>query len=232
MLIALFLANLPVRWWGPFEDRFPVRRMASAAGLLTMIAGVGLAIRGYLRFVEVAADGTNRAILAAQSDLAQVPGWALLALPAFLLATPTGLLALYLTTSGFFRGAAAFLTDEVSGDYLLTGADALVRSAVGRASRRSRLRNRERAEGAPVPDRVVAGKQIGRPEFALVLLASRAKPDWAPGSYLVGGDGSAYRIGPAFDFASSGGLRTAYPLTVLDTLEPIRHAIPYDLPRK
>ena len=196
-----------------------------------MLGGIALGSFGYIAFVSEAADGMNRVLIGAQSDLVQVPGWALLSLPAFLFTTWKGMLSLYLTASGFFRAAGALLADDYRGDYLLTLVDWLIRRAwTARVAARRRAR-RERLEGPEVPDRLVSGAQVRRPEFDLVLLASRAKPDWEQGSYLVGSDGAAYRIGAAFDFESPAGLRTAYPLAPLTTLEPIRHAIPYELPR-
>ena len=197
-----------------------------------MLGGMALGSFGYIAFVSEAADGMNRVLIGAQSDLVQIPGWALLSLPAFLFTTPQGAFSLYLTASGFFRATAAFLADEYRGDYLLTLVDWLIQRVwTVRVAARRRAR-RERLEGPEVPDRLVGGAQVRRPELDLVLLASRAKTDWEAGSYLVGRDGAAYRIGVPFDFESPAGLRTAYPLTPLTTLEPIRHAIPYELPRK
>lgn len=124
------------------------------------------------------------------------------------------------------------MADDPRGDFVLTAVDSGV-SRLVRAGGAGRARaRREALEGSAVPDRLVRGAQIGRPDLALVLLASRAKDGWAPGAYLVGADGDARRIGVAFDVQTPAGLRTAYPLAPLTTLEPIRHAIPYELPRR
>jgi hypothetical protein len=232
MLFAILLANLPRRWWGPFEERYPLHRFAWLAGLATMGVGVGLGISGYIRFVAAAADGMNRALIAAQSDLVQLPGWGLLALPAFLFTTPLGLLSLYLTGSGFVRAIAAYLADDVRGDFLLTVVDAGVRRIAGRTRASRETRAREHLEGPDVADRLLTGAQVRRPELEFVLLAARRKPEWLPNAYLVAADGTAYRIGVPFDFQSPGGLRTAYPLTTLRGGEAIRHAIAYELPAR
>ena len=168
----------------------------------------------------------------AHGDEVLLPGSGMAALPVFLLATPAGLLSLYLTGSGFVRAVGAYLLDDPRGDFILTGIDAGVRRLLTAVRDAGRRRERERREGHEVPDRLVSGAQVGRPELGLVLLASRAKTDWDVGSYLVGSDGTAHRIGVPFDFESPAGLRTAYPLTPLTTLEPIRHAIAYELPQK
>ncbi len=230
MLVAILLANLPVRWWGPFEERYPIYQMAWLSGLLTMLVGLAVGIPGYLAFVQRVSGDVNTALIGAQSDLVQIPGWGLLSLPVFLFATPLGLASMYLTASGFLRAAGAFLADDVSGDYLLTAGDALVRRVVARETRVRRRLAREALEGPIVADRLVTGEQIERPEFELVLLASRSKDAWEPNAYLVTPDGRAFRLGVSFDFESRGGLRTAYPLTELRTGEAIRHSIPYDLP--
>lgn len=231
-LAAIVLATLPRRLWSHFDDRFPVQRAAWLSGLAAMLGGIALGAFGYIAFVSEAADGMNRVLIGAQSDLVQLPGWALLSLPAFLFTTWRGILSLYLTASGLLRAAGAFLADEYRGDYLLTLGDWGIRRVWRSRTVARRRAWRERLEGPEVPDRLVSGAQVRRPEFELVLLASRAKVEWETGSYLVQADGTAYRIGAAFDVESPAGLRTAYPLSPLTTLEPIRHAIPYELPNK
>lgn len=229
-VIAIVLANLPVRWWGPFEERFPLYAMAWVAGLATMLAGLAIGIPGYLTFMHEAAHGFNAAI-GANPDLGiKSSGWGLAALPIYMFATPGGLLATYLGLTGFLRSVSAYLTEDAFGDPLLTGVDAAVRRLSRGTAAYDRRRSREKQEGPEVPDRLVTGRQVGKPAFQFVLLASRAKAEWREGAYLVGDDGTAYRIGRAFDFEAPGGLRTGYPLTELTTGEAIRYAIPYELP--
>lgn len=231
-LAAIILATLPRRHWWRFDDRLPLQSAAWLSGVAAMLVGLAVGVTGYIAFVSEAADGMNRVLIGAQSDLVQVPGWALLSPQVFIFTTPQGWLSLYLTGSGFFRAAGAFLADDYHGDYALTVGDWLIQRAWTSRAAARRKAARERREGPEVPDRLVSGAQVGRPEFGLVLLASRAKTDWEVGAYLVGRDGSACRIGVPFDFESPAGLRTAYPLSPLTTLEPIRHPILYELPRK
>lgn len=230
-LIAILLGILPQRYWPAFEDRFPVSRMAWLSGTMAMLGGIAIGVRGFLAYAYEVASRTNQAYITAHGDLALLPGAGMAVLPVFLLTTPLGAASLYLTASGFLRAVAAFLADDPRGDFILTGLDSAVRSTMTRTRASRNDAERARREGPAVPDRLVPGDRIGRPDLGLVLLASRAKAGWEPGSYLVGTDGTAHRIGDAFDCATPAGLRTAYPLTPLTTLVPIRHAIAYELPR-
>ncbi len=232
MLIAILLANLPVRYWSAFDERFPVHRVAWLSGAVTMLAGIGIGMRAFLDYARDVASQTNQAYINAHGDLGLLPGAGMAVLPMFLLTTPLGLLSLYLTGSGFLRAVGAFLADDPRGDFILTGLDRLVRGRIARTRAARHRTAREEREGPDVPDRLVQGSQIGRPDLDLVLLAARAKSAWEAGAYLVASDGAAHRIGEAFDLETPAGLRTAYPVTRLTTLEPIRHAIAYELPRK
>ena len=229
-ITAALLANLPIRWWGPFEERLPLYEYAWLAGLGTLLAGFAIGIPGYLSFLAIAADGFNRVVSFDPNFGDASKGWALGSLFIYLLMTPEGLLATYLTSSGLIRFAAAFIVDDVRGDFILTGLDAAVRKTWSRMRAYDDRRERERREGPETPDRLVTGMQVGRADLELVVLTSRRKPEWALNSYLVSPEGTAYRIGAAFDVQSAGGLRTAYPLTELRSGEAIRHSLPYELP--
>jgi len=151
-----------------------------------MAAGIGIGFQGFLDFAWEAAGRTTEVFMEAHGYDVLLPGSGMAALPVFLLTTPTGLLSLYLTASGFFRAVGAFLADDHRGDYLLTLVDGLVRRVWVSSVAARRRAVRERREGPEVPDRLVSGAQVRRPELDLVLLASRAKTDWETGSYLVG----------------------------------------------
>jgi len=228
-IVALILANLPTRWWPAFEDHYPVSRFAWLAGLATMFAGLGIGIPGYIGFMHEAAHGFNMAI-GADPDLGiKSSGWGLASLPIYIFATPQGLLAMYLGFSGFLRATAAYLTDVPYGDFVLTGMDGAVRGAWSRSREWRAGRTRAAREGPEVPDRLVAGARLGRPDIELAIVASRRR-HWPRGSYLVTSGGAAYRVGEAFDLETATGLRAVYPLTQLRTGEAIRHAIAYELP--
>lgn len=228
-LAAIALANLPLRWWGPFEERFPLNRVAWISGIVTMVAGFAVGIPGFLNYLADAADGMNQALIDAQSDLVQLQGPLLLALPVFLFTSPAGLVSLYLAISGLGRFAAAYITDEPQGDWLLTGVDGLARRIGSGAERWDRRKTREKLEGPEGPDRLVTGDWLQRPDIELAVIATRRK-DWPRGAYLVTSDGTAYRVGDTFDLQTKNGLRAVYPVTELRTGEAIRHAIPFELP--
>lgn len=228
-LAAIVLANLPLRWWSPFEERLPLYRYAWVAALTTLLAGFAVGIPGFLSYLAVAADGMNRVLIDGQSDLVKLQGPLLLALPMFLFTSPIGLLSLYLVVTGMLRFSASFITDEPYGDLLLTGVDSAARKVWRNTDDWDKRKSREKREGPEMPDRLVTGEWLKRPEFELAILASRRKP-WPRGSFLVIADGDAYRVGEVFDIETSVGLRAVYPLSQLRTGEAIRHAIPYVLP--
>jgi hypothetical protein len=62
-----------------------------------------------------------------------------------------------------------------------------------------------------------------------VVIASRQKPGWTSGTFVITKD-AWYRLGEPFEFRSPEGLRTAYTLTALQTTEVLRRGIRYDLP--
>jgi hypothetical protein len=228
-LIAVALANLPLRWWKPFEERFPLLEYAWVSGILTLMAGFAVGIPGFLNFVRAVAGGVNQALIDSQSDLVQIPGWGLLSLPIYLLTTPSGLLSLYLVVSGLARFATAYIADDPHGDLILSGLDGLWVRTRRRTADWDQRKTREKLEGPVAPDRLVTGDWLGRADVEIAVLAARRK-DWPRGSYLVTDSGQAYRVGEPFDITTRTGLRAAYPLTELKTGEAIRHAFPYELP--
>ena len=176
-LVAIVLGILPTRYWPALEERFPVHRMAWLSGAVTMFGGIAIGITGFLSYAWEVASRTNQAYINAHGDLGLLPGAGMAVLPVFLLTKPLGILSLYLTGSGFVRAVGAFLADDPRGDFILTAIDAAFRGSVERSRKARREADRERREGAVVPDRLVRGDQVGRPDLELVLLASRPKPD-------------------------------------------------------
>lgn len=229
-LAAVILANLPVTWWEYFEDRFPLQRAAWVSALVTVFAGFAIGIPGYLAFLATAAHGFNSAV-AFDPNLADASrGWALASLAVFLLATPKGILALYLTAGGLVRFASAYIVDDARGDFVLTWLDGMVRRLSRWMVARDARVTREKREGPDVPDRLIPGGAADRADVPFVVLAARRKPDWERNSCLVTGDGKVFKIGDRFDIVTAAGLRTAYPIVELTTGEAIRHSIPYELP--
>ena len=63
-----------------------------------------------------------------------------------------------------------------------------------------------------------------------VVLSARRKAEWNPGA-IVMTSGDWYKLGDAFDVETPAGLRIAYPLTRMETVEVVRRGIHYELPR-
>ena len=139
------------------------------------------------------------------------------------------LIAFYVLASGMMR-AASGIAGEPRGDLLLSVIDDAIVSRRVAKREMARASERERREGAHVPDRLVKGAAIGRPDLDVVLIASRVKEDWNAGTCLLGADGVPHRIGEPFDVETPAGLRRAYPLSDLPLLEPMRHVVHYELP--
>ncbi len=175
-LIAIVLGNLPVRYWSALEEQFPVYRMAWLSGTMTMFGGIAIGITTFLPYASEVTTRTSQAFIEAHGDLGLLPGAGMAVLPMFLLTTPAGLLSLYLTASGFLRAAGAFLADDPRGDFILTGIDTAFRRRVARTRAARRSADRERSEGAAVPDRLVRGDQIGRPDSAACCLRRARRP--------------------------------------------------------
>jgi hypothetical protein len=230
-LVATMAGLLPVGWWPALEARVPVRRLAPVSGLATMFSGFALGIPDYFRFLEAAVAGGNEALLET-GRLSYVPSlnsWMVLGPFAFALFTPLGLLASYLCLTGAVRASSAWLVDDPRGDPLLTALEATARRLVARVSIARARRVRERLERTEEPDRLVTGAWAGLPQVDFVVLASRRKPGWEAGVFVITAD-CWYRLGRPFDMPLPAAWRTAYPLTKIDTLEVLRKGVPYELP--
>jgi hypothetical protein len=235
-VVAVTCAMLPRRYWPVLEEFFPVTEAAAPAGILTIVLAAAIGIPGFLPHAKGESDAHAAAFASTfgtpdtvgnRQFLSGVNG---LALFTFLLLTPAGWATMYLGLSGLVRSAGAWF-DDPHGDFLLTLADAaLVRRRRDRTTRKARAA-REALEGPEVPDRVVAGSQVGLPEAELVIVAARRKAGWDAGTVLLT-DGPSYRVGPIVERTIHGRLRTLYPLTEHKDLESFRRTVRYDMPQK
>src|SRR6266851_7696165 len=114
---AVVLGAAPRRVWRRLEPPLPLSRTASAAGVLTIVVGFVLGVPGYFAFAEQLGAANNdwmlRQLAAApgpnDASVDMVPyGISMLSLFLFIFFSPTGLLAVYLVTSGMFCNDAAF----------------------------------------------------------------------------------------------------------------------------
>ena len=88
---------------------------------------------------------------------------------------------------------------------------------------------RHRAEGPVVADRLYTGDWAGLEGVDFVVVASRRKPDWTRGTFVITSD-KWYTLGDPFDLHLPQGLRTVYPLTEQKVMEVLRRGVAYELP--
>ncbi len=238
-LVAVVAGLAPRRFWTTLEIHLPLRSAAVVSGLVTLLTGVFLGVGGFLAFGGQLAGANNDWMLrqftvAPARDnavIGLVPyGMSVVTLFIFLFFTPTGLLALYLMTSGTLRAISAWLDDPM-GDPALTSIHWAVTTLFEKNRRERRQIARERLEGANAPDVLRTGEWAGLPGVDYVVLAARKKAEWDAGAIILTSS-DWYRLGVPFDLQTPDGLRTAYPLKKMDTVEVVRRGIQYELPRR
>ena len=241
-VVAIVASLLPRYYWRQLETTLPVSRAALLSGVVSMLAAAAIAIPAFLRYTEatslIAIDAMLRATGwrttpagdAAPSADAAVASWfsGYLSPMAFFLFTPIGLLSIYLFVTGWLRAVSAYV-DDARGDPVLSTIDAVVRRARERSRSQREREERERLEGPEVADRVVTGTAAGLPEADLVVVASRRKPEWETGVFVITAE-KWFKLGTPVDRQMPGGLRTLYPLTEITANEVLRRGIQYDLP--
>lgn len=239
--LGIAAATLPQRHWSALDRRIPVTGMALPSAIATFGVAALLGIPGYFRYAERRTDLVIDSLLVATgwrasagqellsetgAQMVWVSGY--LAPFTYALLTPTGLFALYLTLSGYFR-LAAWYVEQPQGDLLVTFVDsAVVKRRRAAALERSRA-ERESLEGPEVPDRLITGRAAGIPDAELVVVSSRRKPGWEAGVFVITPD-TWYRLGQPVERTVHAGLRTLYPLTEIHDLEARRKSVQYELP--
>ena len=237
--VAALVANLmPRRFRLEWGDRLPITSTAGWSALATFFLAFAIGLPGLLRYATRAGSAVTDTMLATadavnqgKASLGKMPEaylLSMLTLPAFLFFTPRGLVTLYLGASGLFR-CLAFATGEPRGDPLIGGIDAGLRALRTRHRTRRDAELREAQEGPEVADVLLSGRDGGAPEAVYALVASRRKPGWSEGTFVLDGE-TRYRIGRPFDRRYAGGLRTVYPLLEVATAEVMRRIVRYGLP--
>jgi len=238
-IAALVVGAAPRRVWHRLDPPFPLLRTAFPAGILTLTIGFAIGVPAFFAFAEHAADADNAWMLrqlttpatSYDPSVALVPyGMSVLTVFIFVLSTPAGLVTLYLVTSGTVRAVSAYLdADDARGDFVLSGLYWVVMTLFTTSREEARRLARTQREGPETPDRLVTGGAVGV-DADYVVLASRRKAEWNPGAIILTRT-DWYRLGVPFDLQTPAGLRTAYPLTKMETVEVVRRGIKYDLPR-
>jgi len=237
-LAGVVIATLPRRLWNDWEGRVPVRSAALASALVPLMLAFAIGIPAFLEYALGMGSTVGSAVLeaGAQANMGKKPMEAgayvwygmIFALPAFLFATPLGWVCTYLGGSGVVR-FFCWAADDARGDPLIALADAAVRAGLSDARVRRAQRDRNALEGPLVADVLVTGRAIGVPEATYAVIASRMKPDWAPGVFVLTED-ERFRVGEPFDRRFPDGLRVVYPLLAVPAAEATRRRVPYALP--
>lgn len=238
--VALLANLLPRRFRLEWDGRLPITVTAGWSALLTLLLAFAIGVPGFLRYATRAGSAvtdtmlsTAEAVNQGQASLRKMPEAYLLSifsLPAYLLFTPRGLVTLYLGGTGLFR-CLAFAAGEPRGDPLIGGIDAGLRALRTRRKASREAADREAQEGPEVPDVLLSGRDGGAPEAVLALVASRRKPGWSEGAFVLDRD-ARYRIGRPFDRRYAGRLRIVYPLVEVAQAEVMRRMVRYALPER
>ncbi len=235
--VAIVAGLAPRRFWPSLDVHLPLRSAAAVSGLVTLLAGIFFGVGGFLAFGTQLAGANNDWMLRqlaaapARGDAAVglVPyGMSVLTLFLFVFFTPAGLIFLYLVTTGALRAISAWLDDPL-GDPLLTGIDLAATTMWHKNRGERRQIARTRLEGTDAPDVMRTGEWAGVPDFDYVVLAARKKPEWQTGAIILTSS-DWYKLGVPFDMETPSGLRTAYPLKKMETVEVVRRGIQYKLP--
>jgi hypothetical protein len=224
---GVFAAFLPARHWSRWD--VPTAPLAAVSAICTAAAGFLLGFGGFMRYA--ARVGETLAPLATEDGggiFSIGMGISILSLPTFAFFTPLGLLSTYLFVSGIARSAMA-VAGVPGGDPILALADGLIRPRLRDRAREEAAAERAALEGPAVADVLAPGADVGFPDAEWVVIASRLKPGWECGVFVVTTD-RWWRIGAACDRRLADGLRALYPLHAVAAVEVIRRSVFYDHP--
>ena len=226
--LAIPAGILPHRVWPALQRHAPVEGLAGASALVTLFFGFLLGANGFLAYaIEETRRGTE--FFLRRPDLPYVsPLAGVTYLFLFAFTTPKGLLATYVFLSGFYRVVMSIL-DEPRGDPLLSALWRWVTETSRRVEESQLRTERERREGPEVPDLLLTGENASVEGADYVVVASRRKPGWEAGVFVVTATGW-FRLGRPFDTELRDGLRTVYPLSRLQDVEVARRRVEYELP--
>jgi len=235
VVVGSLVSVLPRRLWSRFE--LPVERGAWVSALTTVAVGFFVGVDSYLRFAKALGEATAAQVIELsyrqmESGASQGnPGLPLLATAVSIfsfLITPLGLVALYLVASGTIR-AIGCAVDQPSGDPLLTVLDHYAAKHRRRSEAEQEEAERAALEGPATPDLLQHGPDPDHPHAEWTLIASRVKPGWDRGVFVVTTD-RWYRISDVFDKKTEMGLRRFYVLEAVGQAEVIRRSVYYDHP--
>jgi hypothetical protein len=210
------------------------------AAIVTLLSGVVIGEFGFLRHAQQAASANNALMLEIAGrqasgalggqDMTGAAPVALTMLSAltFAIGTPLGWLSTYLVLTGLVRCLAAAVDERCSDPIAGLARRIVVRWREARREAGIGAAYVELA-GADVPDRLVLPGRFGVIDADLVVVSSRPKPDWTPGTVLDCGD-RWLCVGEAVHRSLPVGLRTLYPLVEMPHTAVFRRIVRYELP--
>jgi len=176
---------------------------------------------GYARAV---AEGANRLT----DDIGLAMGLSGLSIFTYALLTPRGLLSTYLFLAGTFR-AVASAAGSTPPDPILAASRAIYTRHRRRTEAEKAVAARRALEGPETPDVLRRGPTPEDPDAEWVVIASRLKPGWEKGVFVVTTD-RWYRIARVSDRRTDAGLRRFYVLDPVGQAEVLRRSVYYDHP--
>jgi hypothetical protein len=236
---ALIASWLPRRYWSTLHV-LPIPRAAALSAILTVIASAVIGLGGFLEqgervqrelgaMIVRVAEGQLKGDVPEDARFNAAPAAIAMLTPLeFALFTPIGLFSTYLALSGLARGVGC-ATGEPFGDPLLTAIDSGVCRLIGSTREGHQRRTRLRREGVEVPDRLYTAGWAGLTDADFVVVASRRKPEWDAGTFVITSD-KWYTLGAPFELDLPDGLRTIYPLKEQTQNEVMRRSVSYELP--
>lgn len=169
---ATIVAGLaPRRFWPSLETHLPLRSAAAVSGVVTLAAGFALGVGGFLAFGTQLAAANNDWMLkrlaaapaAGDAAVGLVPfGMSVMTLFIFIFFTLTGLISLYLVTSGTLRAISAGSTIRRTircSPHRLGGDDDVAEEPARAPADRAHPARRRRRAGCTAPWRV--GRRSG-----------------------------------------------------------------------
>jgi hypothetical protein len=236
--LALVANLLPRRYRLEWDGRLPLSATAGWSALATVFLAFAVGVPGLLRVAARAGSAGTDAMLETATKVNQGTEplgkmgesylVSMLTLPAFLFFTPLGLVTLYIGGTGLVR-CLSFAAADPRGDPLFGAIDAAGRALAVRWRRERAESTRLRQEGREEPDIVATGPDADAPDAVRVLIASRRKPGWTEGAFVLDGE-TRFRIGRPFDRRYPSGLRTVYPLLEVAQAEVMRRIVRYAFP--
>jgi len=199
--------------------------MTLPSAILSMVAGFFLGFRGFLAYAAGVAESTNQVT----DEVGFSMSVSAFSLFLFALTTPTGLLATYLFLAGALR-AFASVAGEARGDPLLGLVDSLLHTRRRRKAATQAAAARAALEGPELPDVLERGEPAGFPDAEWVVIASRLKPGWENGVFVVTPD-RWYRILRQIDRPTPEGLKAVYLLGSVGQAEVLRRSVAYEHPQ-